>query len=55
MKSAPPAAISLVFNTPVEIATVARFLASDDAKWVSGEAVLVAGGHRGLRDEEQVR
>jgi NAD(P)-dependent dehydrogenase (short-subunit alcohol dehydrogenase family) len=40
---------------PVEIATVARFLASDDAKWVSGEAVLVARGHRGLRDEEQVR
>jgi hypothetical protein len=55
MKSAPPANISLVFNMPVEIATVARFLASDDAKWVSGEAVLVAGGHRGLMDEEQVR
>ena len=38
MKSAPPAAISLVFNMPVEIATAARFLASDDAKWVSCEA-----------------
>ena len=31
---------------PSDVAKVAVFLASDDATWVSGEAILVAGGHR---------
>jgi len=31
---------------PEDIGKVAAFLASDDAGWISGETLLVAGGHR---------
>lgn len=31
---------------PDDIAKVAVFLASDDSRWITGEAVLVSGGHR---------
>ncbi|HEX3892440.1 MAG TPA: glucose 1-dehydrogenase [Terracidiphilus sp.] len=31
---------------PQDIATVAAFLASDDANWVNGQAIQVAGGNR---------
>jgi 3-oxoacyl-[acyl-carrier protein] reductase len=32
---------------PGDIATVVSFLASDDAKWVTGESLYVSGGNRG--------
>jgi 3-oxoacyl-[acyl-carrier protein] reductase len=31
---------------PQDIATAVTFLASDDASWVTGETLLVSGGHR---------
>lgn len=31
---------------PDDIAKVAVFLASDDSRWITGEALLVSGGHR---------
>lgn len=31
---------------PNDIAKVAVFLASDDSRWITGEALLVSGGHR---------
>jgi 3-oxoacyl-[acyl-carrier protein] reductase len=31
---------------PQDIATVVTFLASDDSSWVTGETLLVSGGHR---------
>jgi 3-oxoacyl-[acyl-carrier protein] reductase len=31
---------------PDDVATVAAFLASDDARWVSGSLLQVAGGMR---------
>jgi 3-oxoacyl-[acyl-carrier protein] reductase len=33
-------------GVPADIATVAVFLATDDAKWISGETLFVAGGLR---------
>ena len=32
------------FGRPPDIAPVAVFLASDDARWVTGEVLIVAGG-----------
>ena len=31
---------------PEDIARVAVFLASDDARWVTGEIILANGGHK---------
>ena len=31
---------------PDDIGPVAVFLASEDARWVTGQALLVSGGHR---------
>jgi 3-oxoacyl-[acyl-carrier protein] reductase len=31
---------------PQDIATAVGFLASDDASWITGETLLVSGGHR---------
>jgi 3-oxoacyl-[acyl-carrier protein] reductase len=31
---------------PQDIATAVAFLASDDSSWVTGETLLVSGGHR---------
>ena len=31
---------------PQDIATAVTFLASDDASWITGETLLVSGGHR---------
>jgi 3-oxoacyl-[acyl-carrier protein] reductase len=36
------------FGEPEDIAPVAVFLASDDSRWVTGEAIRVAGGVRGV-------
>lgn len=30
---------------PEEIATVVGFVASDDAKWITGQCILACGGH----------
>jgi 3-oxoacyl-[acyl-carrier protein] reductase len=32
------------FGQPADIAPVAVFLASDDARWVTGETLVVSGG-----------
>ncbi|HEV8031834.1 MAG TPA: SDR family oxidoreductase [Stellaceae bacterium] len=32
------------FGRPADIAPVAVFLASDDARWVTGEVLFVTGG-----------
>jgi 3-oxoacyl-[acyl-carrier protein] reductase len=36
------------FGEPEDIAPVAVFLASDDARWVTGESIRAAGGVRGV-------
>ncbi len=36
------------FGEPEDIAPTAVFLASDDAHWISGEAIRAAGGARGV-------
>ena len=33
-------------TTPGDIATIASFLASDDAGWVNGQTIQAAGGNR---------
>lgn len=32
------------FGTPEEIASVAAFLVSDDASYITGESIIAAGG-----------
>jgi 3-oxoacyl-[acyl-carrier protein] reductase len=35
-----------LIGQPYEIAPAATFLASDDARWITGQAVIAAGGKR---------